>query len=78
MEKIISYDLNAPGKDYTALWAAIRALDPGARRILESVWWIRTGSTVPQVMERLKEHIDRNDGLLVAAVGEATCVNILE
>lgn len=71
---LATYDLKTPGKDYEALWDALRQL--GAKRALESVWlvnWESGGS----VHAALSLHLDRNDRLLVTRLDEWTVRNTL-
>jgi hypothetical protein len=65
---LISYDLRAPGRDYSKLHAAIRHLANGYSKPLESVWLIRSTLAASELRDDLQKHIDGNDGLLVIQV----------
>jgi hypothetical protein len=64
---MITYDLRKPGRDYNSLYAAIKSATYWAHPV-ESVWLIRTTSSVTEWRDRLKRHIDTNDMLLVLNV----------
>jgi hypothetical protein len=67
----IDYDLRKPGRNYDDLLAAIKALGAWAHP-LKSAWVVETLLTAHQVRDRLLQHIDANDGLLVTRLaGEA-------
>ena len=67
MRYSISYDLIAPGKNYDALWAALRNL--GAVRILESQWLTSRVETSPlAIANYLLQFMDRNDRIFVTEV----------
>lgn len=64
---LVSYDLRAPGRDYTTLIAQIKKL--GAIRPLESMWLVKTSSTPEQIRDFLKQYMDANDRLFVTKCG---------
>lgn len=64
---LISYDLRAPGKDYTNLSKHLESYGNWARP-LESVWLIRTPSTAVQVRDAALKHVDQNDKIFVVDV----------
>jgi len=66
--KVIEYDLRSPGRDYDALYEAIKSYGTWAH-ITESTWFIKTDSTCIQIRDKLMEVIDSNDRLFV---GELT------
>lgn len=61
---VISYDLRAPGRDYTALHDAIKSLGAWARP-LESLWVVQTNTSTTDAAKYLRQFIDANDRLLV-------------
>lgn len=64
MRYSISYDLQAPGKDYQKLWDELRRFN--ARRVLESQWVLRHSNTsVGALRDHFKKYIDKNDRLMV-------------
>ena len=67
-EQMISYDLRKPGRDYSELFAAIKAVGATWWHCLESVWIVKTSLTSAQVRDRLKPHVDANDKVLVASL----------
>jgi hypothetical protein len=64
---LVSYDVKAPGRDYTALYDAIKA-SPGWWHYLESTWIVATAESVGVFSERLSSAIDQNDRLLVVDI----------
>lgn len=65
---LIGYDLKSPGRDYTSLYEGIKALGPPWWHHLDSTWLINTEKSAAAVRDALKEHLDRNDELLVIDV----------
>ncbi len=65
MIMLIAYDLNKPGKDYSALYKAIENISGVWWHRLSSVWLIETQFTPQQITQRLKTLIDQNDELFV-------------
>lgn len=61
---LVSYDLRAPGRDYSRLytrlsgWRAVKAL--------ESDWLIDAETTAYAIRDDLMSYVDANDRLLVA------------
>lgn len=68
MVLLITYDLNKPGKDYSDLYSAIKAISSDYLHQLTSVWLIDTYLSPEQVSDRLKAHIDSNDELFVVRI----------
>ena len=64
---LITYDLNRPGQDYTALHNAIKSYGTWWHH-LESTWLIQTTETPEQCFNRLSPHLDQNDNMLVIEV----------
>lgn len=65
---IVSYDLRQPGRNYNALYEALRTYNQWAR-VNESVWAIVTPSSAVQVRDHLAQHVDANDRLFVIKSG---------
>lgn len=64
---LISYDLRAPGKDYTPLIAYLKKYATWAKP-LESVWFVKSPLEATGVRDEIRTQIDTNDGLLVVDV----------
>ncbi len=64
--KIVSYDLNRPGKDYDRLIGAIKAL-PNAK-VSDSCWIVGTGKDAATLYEDLRRHVDSGDALFVGTL----------
>lgn len=64
---LVSYDLRAPGKDYSRLWEALRSYYEYIKP-LESFWLLQTSYSAEEVRNHLREHIDSNDRLIVINV----------
>jgi hypothetical protein len=67
--QIVSYDLRAPGRNYEALYTAIKAYSVWAK-VLKSVWILETQQTSVQIRDNLKRHIDVNDKLFVVKMAD--------
>ncbi|HVP38134.1 MAG TPA: hypothetical protein VMS93_03015 [Candidatus Saccharimonadales bacterium] len=67
MKYLISYDLNAPGKDYQRLFDALAALN--AKRVLFSQWVTnRVNATAVGLRDHIWTFMDANDRLLVSTL----------
>ena len=66
----ITYDLNAPGKDYGPLLRRIAAL-PNAFRYQKSAWLVRGNWSATAVRDHLLPMIDGNDEVMVLEVTTA-------
>ncbi|MFA6171023.1 MAG: CRISPR-associated protein Cas2 [Patescibacteria group bacterium] len=64
---LISYDLRAPGKDYSSLWNYLESFKNWAKP-LESVWLIRTTYNAERFRNDALNHIDWNDKIFVVDV----------
>lgn len=64
---LISYDLIAPGQDYSGLYEEIKAADAWWHH-LDSTWIISTESGPDEWQKRLRKHMDADDSLLVIQV----------
>jgi hypothetical protein len=67
MVLLITYDLKAPGRDYTGLYEAIKSSKTWWHH-LDSVWIIQTAATPRQWYDHLKPHLDANDLMLIIEV----------
>lgn len=65
----IHYDLRTPGRNYEALYTAIRNTGSTWAHPLESMWVVMTTKSAAQVRDIIAAHVDRNDQLLVADFG---------
>jgi hypothetical protein len=63
---LISYDLNAPGRNYEALFDELARL--GAKRLLLSQWGLRNPATAVAIRDHLWSFMDGNDRLLVSSL----------
>ena len=59
----VAYDLDKPGQNYPNLWDELDSLS--AQRIQDSVWGLKYDGTHKELRDTLKQHIDKNDRLLV-------------
>lgn len=67
---LITYDLRLPGKNYDALYEAIKGA-PAWWHYLESTWVVSTGESVTVWQDRLLSKIDSNDHLFVVDITKA-------
>ena len=63
----ISHQLKAAERDYTPLFEAIQR-SPKWHKIMDSTWFIVSSETPQQIWNRLAEHIDTKDRLLILEV----------
>lgn len=63
---LVGYDLNRPGQDYEGLYKALKT--SGWWHHLDSTWLVRTEETPVQLRDRLMQHMDASDTLLVIDV----------
>jgi hypothetical protein len=66
----VDYDLRRPGQDYEGLIEALKGTGTWARPA-KSTWLVSTQETATQLRDRLAEHLDANDKLLVMEVTRA-------
>lgn len=65
----VDYDLNGRNKNYQDLYDDLESM--GGKRILESLWALRRDNTnCKSLRERLKAHLDDEDGLMVSEVND--------
>lgn len=64
---LISYDLRKPGRNYEDLYEHLKSYSTWAKP-LESLWLIKTSYTPEEVRDRVRGHVDANDGLFVVDV----------
>ena len=64
---LIIYDLRNPGRDYIALYEAIKSLSNDWQHPLTSTWFVSNVnvSSANDIFERLKPLIDNNDNLFI-------------
>jgi hypothetical protein len=65
--KLIAYDLNAPVQNYDELIKSIKSLGAWWHH-LDSTWLVKSSLSSTQIRDRLREHLDPNDELLVVNV----------
>jgi len=63
----ICYDLRQPGRDYSGLFGAIKAVGPWWH-YLDSTWLVKTTMAPDQLWPVLSPHLDQNDFLLIIEV----------
>lgn len=62
---IISYDLKTPGRDYSALYAAIKN-NRDWQHPLESTWLVYTREDATDIYDALKPTMDNNDLIFIS------------
>ena len=67
----INYDLKAPGRDYTGLFEAIKQYGKWWHH-LDSMWIVITDERPQQIWNRLAQHVDKNDYMLIIEVRDNT------
>lgn len=75
--KIITYDLCAPGRDYSDLYTYLKNYFTGAH-IAESVWFVSSDKSCSVIRDEIKQLVDSNDRIFVAELtGTAAWRNVL-
>jgi hypothetical protein len=64
---LVGYDLDKPGQKYKNLEEEIKALGAWWHH-LDSTWLVVSELSTTQVRDRLQQHIDANDKLIVVRV----------
>ena len=64
---VITYDLRKPGRNYNALYEALKAY-PNWAHLLESVWIIQSNHTASSIRDALQAHADPGDAIAVLEV----------
>jgi hypothetical protein len=62
--KLITYDLNKTGQDYSSLYDEIKSLGECINP-LDSVWLVQTNIKSTDIRDRLKKVADKNDYFIV-------------
>lgn len=70
MLKLITYDLRKPGRNYSALYEALKSITPNWWHYLDSVWIFATELSTEAIYQKIKPHIDSNDYILVVSIDE--------
>ncbi len=71
MVYLITYDLKAPGKDYEALFEAIKQISIDWCHPLSSVWIIKSNeSSANNIYSPLKSKLDENDYIFVCELND--------
>ncbi|MEQ1817715.1 MAG: hypothetical protein ABL871_03825 [Terricaulis sp.] len=63
---LISYDLRAPGRDYTSLYAELARIQ--AAKLTLSDWIVELNQTPIQVRNVMKTYVDENDRIAVLQI----------
>lgn len=63
---IVTYDLNRPGQNYDLLYGAIKGVSSDYIRPLKSLWMLNTPMSASAIYDRLINHIDQTDRILVS------------
>lgn len=66
---LISYDLRKPEQNYTPLYNAIKAYGDW-QHPMESLWTVCTDDDADAISNNLRRHLDDNDCLFVARLGQ--------
>lgn len=65
----VSYDLNKAGQDYEGLYGALKEF-PDWWHYLDSTWLVSTNESAYAIFDKLHQHLDENDSLLIVQVGK--------
>lgn len=73
----LSYDLNGKTPTHSEMDKHLQALGGTVRRVLETVWYIRTAYSQTQVFDHANAILSENDRLLVITAQDARFRNLL-
>lgn len=65
---LVSYDLNTPGQNYSALYKELERY-PAYWHYINSTWIIYSDKTAIDIAKHLRRFIDDNDQLIVVILG---------
>lgn len=74
---IITYDLNGPSPSHKQMDEFLEKLVAKRGRVLETVWWVDYAGTAPQLRDRLKTILGKEDLLLVIEAKSAAWTSLL-
>lgn len=63
----VNYDLKKPGRDYEALYDAIKSCGVWWH-YLGSTWLVDTSLSAQGIWKKLQDHVDENDRMLIIGV----------
>lgn len=64
----ITYDLKSKEKDYEGVIEAIKESSEHWTHYWDSAWLIKSSSTVDEITDKIKPHLEKTDTLLVIEV----------
>lgn len=72
---LITYDLRDPGRDYTVLGEAIKALSGDWQKPLENVWFVQiqdSSMSADAIYKELSEHLNKEkDRILIIEISKS-------
>lgn len=74
---IVSYDLNGSKPTHAEMDKHMEEAGWSRGRILETVWWVGTSSTLADVRKHVKAILSDNDQFIVVLAEEASWHNLL-
>ena len=75
MTYLIAYDLHNRRETHGELTGALQ--HKGAKRVLSSTWTLQTTSSARQIHNWIIQFLDKNDRVLVSAIGECVAHNLM-
>ena len=66
---LITYDLNKVGQKYKEVDEEIKKMGVSVR-YLDSTWFVKSSLTSQEIVQKLKQHFDKNDKLFVVEIGK--------
>jgi hypothetical protein len=73
----VSYDLNGKAPTHEQMDEHLKKLGKCVHRVLETVWYIRSGKTKEQMYQYVNGFVSANDRVLVIEAADCTWRNLL-
>ncbi|MEW7007566.1 hypothetical protein [Lentilitoribacter sp. EG35] len=74
---IVSWDLNGSSPSHAEMDKYIGNITADAKRVLETVWWVKYHGTAEQLRDRILSLVSNNDRLLVIEAKDGAWYNVL-
>lgn len=73
----VTYDLNGSSPTHAQMDAHLKKLGPCVHRVLESVWYVRSGGTLETLYAYVDSILSTNDRILVIDANNSRIRNLL-
>lgn len=74
---LITYDLNGPRPTHKEVDEHLSKIATQRGRVLETVWYVRSGGTAEQLRNYLEQLLSENDQVMAVQISDAAWRNLL-